>query len=186
MRIRPRSLPVVFVVLLFVGLGVWWWLRAARLAGPSPVAASSAVSGVEPAGPPSGPGGVEPAYSPLADELHSPRHDAAHDLVVLRGLLAQFTTSLKLAERPPLGDNADIAAALGGANRRRLVFIPPRHPALREGRLVDRHGTPYHFHARSADAIDARSAGPDRRLFTADDLVAGGAGADAPAGGGNR
>ena len=114
---------------------------------------------------------TEPAYSPLADELHAARFDAAHDLVVLRGLLGQFTTTLRLAERPPLGDNADIAAALAGKNRRRVVFIPAEHPALRAGMLVDRAGVPYHFHARSADVIDVRSAGPDRVLFTADDLV---------------
>lgn len=114
---------------------------------------------------------VEPAYSPLADELLAARFDAAHDVEVLRGLIGQFTTTLRLAERPPLGDNADLVAALTGANRRRLVFVPPGHPALREGLLVDRWGTPFHFHARSADVIDVRSAGPDRVLFTADDLA---------------
>ena len=116
------------------------------------------------------PGGA-PAYSPLADELHAARFDAAHDLVVLRGLLAQFTTTFRPAERPPLGDNADIVAALTGRNRRHIVFLPPSHPALRDGLLRDREGTPYHFHARSADAIDVRSAGPDHVLFTGDDLV---------------
>ena len=116
----------------------------------------------------------EPAYSPLADEFHAARFDAAHDLEVLRALVGQLTTTLRLAERPPLGDNADIAAALSGRNRRRVVFVPPTHAALREGVLVDRLGTPYHFHARSADAIDVRSAGPDRVLFTADDLVSSG------------
>jgi hypothetical protein len=90
---------------------------------------------------------------------------------VLRGLLAQFATTLRLAERPPLGDNADIAAALAGHNRRRIVFLPASHPALRDGLLRDREGTPYHFHPRSSDAIDVRSAGPDRVLFTDDDLV---------------
>jgi hypothetical protein len=112
-----------------------------------------------------------PAYSPLADELHAERFDAAHDLMVLRGLLGQLTTSLRLAERPPLGDNADITAALMGRNRRRIVFVPATHPAVRGGRLVDRQGEPYHFHARSADAVDVRSAGPDRILFTSDDLA---------------
>ena len=112
-----------------------------------------------------------PEHSPLADELHAATFDERHDLVVLHGLLGQLTTSLRLAERPPLGDNADIAAALTGRNRRRIVFVPPIHPALRDGLLVDRRGVPYHFHARSADAIDVRAAGADGVLFTGDDLV---------------
>jgi hypothetical protein len=112
-----------------------------------------------------------PEHSPLADELNAPGFDTAHDLVVLRGLIGQLTTVLHLAERPPLGDNADLVAALTGRNRRHVVFVPPNHPALRAGLLVDRWGTPYHFHARSADAIDPRSAGPDRVLFTADDIL---------------
>ena len=113
----------------------------------------------------------EAAYSPLADELHAARFDAVHDLAVLRGLIGQLTTTLRLAERPPLGDNADISAALTGKNRRRVVFVPEGHAAIRDGLLVDRWGTPYHFHARAADAIDVRSAGPDRVLFTGDDAV---------------
>lgn len=160
---RLRLVVTLAALLLLVALGSWRLLRPSRapelsaptLASPSPPT----------------PTANDPLGSPLANELHAPRHDAAHDLVVLRGLLSQFTTTLRLAERPPLGDNADITAALTGANRRRLVVIPPQHPALRSGLLVDRHGTPYHFHARSADSIDVRSAGSDLTLFTADDLV---------------
>jgi hypothetical protein len=118
---------------------------------------------------------VELVATLLAVELRAPTGDEARDVAALRGLLGQFTTALRLAERTPLGDNADIAVALTGRNRRRIAFLPHDHPALRGGLLVDRSGTPYHFHARSADVIDVRSAGEDRVLFTADDLVAGGA-----------
>jgi hypothetical protein len=157
------------VVTLIAVPAACWWLCARSM--------NKRVSGnaVEPAKPPaevkSFRQSEEPAYSPLADELHAERFDAAHDLVVLRGLIGQLTTTLRPAERPPLGDNADISAALTGKNRRRVVFVPAGHPAIRGGLLVDRWGTPYHFHARAADAIDTRSAGPDRVLFTGDDIV---------------
>lgn len=168
MRMRPKAWwrPVAVVILLAAAIAAWWLRPKAR--GPAP--AENA---------PVGPAIVaakreEPAYSPVSDELHAADRDEAHDLAVLRDLLGQLTTALRLSERPPLGDNADIAAALTGRNRRRIVFVPPTHPALRDGLLVDRHGTPYHFHARSADAIDVRSAGADRVLFTEDDVVSGG------------
>ena len=106
-----------------------------------------------------------------AGDLHADGQDEARDVAALRGLLGHLISSLRLSERPPLGDNADITAALLGWNRRRIAFLAPDHPALRGGLLVDRRGAPYHFHARSADAIDVRSAGADRVLFTEDDLV---------------
>lgn len=133
------------------------------ITAPAPATAAADVEAVSPV--------PAPEHSPLADELNAPGFDSAHDLAVLRGLIGQLTTVLRLAERPPLGDNADLVAALTGRNRRQVVFLPSDHPALRAGQLVDRWGTPYHFHARSADAIDARSAGPDRVLFTADDVT---------------
>jgi hypothetical protein len=152
----------LLALLLFLG---WFFLRPVFLrstgAGTNP---HPAVSGKNPAE-------TAPEYSPLADQLLDPALPAAQDLEVLLGLLGQFTTVLRLTERPPLGDNADITAALLGRNRRRLVVIPPHHPAVQNGVLVDRWGTPFHFHARSAEAFDVRSAGPDRRLFTNDDLI---------------
>jgi hypothetical protein len=170
-RRARRGLGAVLALLLGVGAGVAWWRAVERELAPL----ADAVPVVVARAPESATGGVEPSYSPLADELHAEGFDAAHDGEVLSGLIAQFTTTLRLGERPPLGDNADITAALTGANRRRLVFIPSLHSALSDGLLVDRWGTPYHFHARAADVIDVRSAGADRVLFTADDLESGGA-----------
>ena len=116
----------------------------------------------------------EPAAqgSPQAHGLNLPSNTPERDLAVLSGLLSEFTTCLHVRNLPPLGDNEDITAALTGRNRMKLVVIPPGHPALDgKGRLVDRWGTPYHFHARSADTFDLRSAGPDKVLFTADDIT---------------
>jgi hypothetical protein len=113
-----------------------------------------------------------PDHSPLADELNAPGNTPQRDLEILKDILGQFTTALKPGIAPPLGDNQDITAALTGHNKRHIVFIPPNHPAVdSQGRLVDRWGTPYFFHARSAETFDLRSAGPDKILFTEDDVV---------------
>lgn len=109
---------------------------------------------------------------PLAADLNAQDHAPQRDLEILREMLLAFTTSLKIGYLPPLGDNVDITAALTGRNRRKQIVIPPDHPSIdSKGRLLDRWGTPYWFHPRAADSFDLRSAGPDRKLFTPDDIA---------------
>ena len=107
---------------------------------------------------------------PLALQLNAATNSAARDVEVMHGLVQQFLIAVKEPHRPPLGINEDFAKALTGDNGAGLVALPGNHPAFAAGRIVDRWGTPYHFHARAADAIDVRSAGPDRKLFTGDDI----------------
>jgi len=71
----------------------------------------------------------------------------------------------------PEGGNEDLVDAFLGGNPGRAAFLPPDSPALVDGKLVDRWGTPYWFHALSGSEMEIRSAGPDRELFTDDDLV---------------
>ncbi len=73
----------------------------------------------------------------------------------------------------PVGDNAEITAALRGQNPRQSVFLTARD-GLRvnsEGQAVDVWGTPYFFHQLSRTEMEIRSAGPDHRMWTSDDLV---------------
>jgi hypothetical protein len=107
---------------------------------------------------------------PLAKQLNAAGQSAERDVEVLHGLVSQFLLLVKEPNRPPLGINEDFAKAFGGDNPAALIALPSTHPAWVDGRLVDRWGTPYHFHPRAANAIDIRSAGPDRALFTGDDL----------------
>lgn len=116
---------------------------------------------------PSAPMVTDEAVPVMADAEAAIRH--MHELV--GGML----TAMKDPNRPPLGDNQDIATALRGGNKYGDVWLATNDPLFNaEGLLVDPWGTPYHFHPRAADAIDVRSAGPDRVLFTDDDLVVGG------------
>lgn len=70
----------------------------------------------------------------------------------------------------PVGQNEDIVAALLGENEKRSAYLPKDSPALADGKLIDRWGSPYWFHPVSGREMEIRSAGPDRELFTADDL----------------
>ena len=72
----------------------------------------------------------------------------------------------------PVGSNAEIMAALMGGNPKGAMFAPTEGQSLNSsGELVDRWGTPYFFHQLSATEMEVRSAGPDRRMWTADDIV---------------
>ena len=111
---------------------------------------------------------VEPAVIDPVDEISG----AAAEVRAVHTLVVNFLTAVKEPYRPPLGDNEDLVRALTGGNRYGDVFLATNDPSLNQrGQLVDRWGTPYHVHPRAADAIDIRSAGPDRILFTPDDLM---------------
>ena len=106
------------------------------------------------------------APPPVAEDVRAAQAEVRR----IHGLVANFLLVMKDPNRPPLGDNRDVVRALTGHNRRGLVLVPTNDTSLRGGQLVDRWGTPYWFHARSADAIVVVSAGPDRKLFTVDDV----------------
>lgn len=72
----------------------------------------------------------------------------------------------------PVGNNAEITAALNGQNPKQITFLKPDGNRVNSrGELVDIWGTPYFFHQLSAHEMEIRSAGPDRRLWTPDDVV---------------
>lgn len=106
----------------------------------------------------------------LTFALNSPAHDIRTDLRLVGETLETFRSNFP-QEGNPSGSNAEITAALTGRNKLHFAFIPPSHPAINgNGELCDRWGTPFFFHAESATRMEVRSAGPDRRLWTADDV----------------
>jgi hypothetical protein len=108
--------------------------------------------------------------SELADGLNSPTGDVHADLRLVNEIFVAYRGALHSGN--PVGENAEITAALKGRNRIGFAFIPPDCPALNaRGELCDRWGTPYFFHQLSGEKMEIRSAGPDRVLWTADDQV---------------
>jgi len=76
----------------------------------------------------------------------------------------------RMFKENPVGQNEDITAALLGENKEHVAFISPDSPAIKDGKLIDPWGTPYWFHPLSGQHMEIHSAGPDRELFTNDDL----------------
>ena len=73
----------------------------------------------------------------------------------------------------PVGNNSEITAALNGKNLRQVVFLKSEDGTCinEHGELVDNWGTPYFFHQLSGTEMEIHSAGPDRKMWTRDDLV---------------
>jgi hypothetical protein len=111
--------------------------------------------------------------SPLSPELNSDRFPAQHDVDVLHTLLRQYLRRLGRREALPIGNDSDLAKVLGGQNPMKYATLPANHPAFSpDGRLRDRWGTPYFVHPVAPSSFEIRSAGPDRKMFTSDDLIA--------------
>ena len=107
--------------------------------------------------------------SELADKLNSPAADIRADLRVVSGIFAAYRSNF---HENPVGTNAEITAVLTGKNRLLLALVPLDHPAINlKGELCDRWGRPFFFHQLSGTQMEIRSAGPDRILWTDDDVV---------------
>jgi len=108
----------------------------------------------------------------LLDGWGEPQTPAVEDLRKLRALTLGYFSVIKDLSRHPIGGNADLAACLLGDNPEQKAFIDASHPALNDGGLIiDRWGTPIFVHPEAARELTFRSAGPDRTLFTADDVI---------------
>jgi hypothetical protein len=113
------------------------------------------------------------AASPRSD---SPTNSEAQNLapltVVDNARVAVHDYCATFGENP-VGNNAEITAALMGKNPKGINFI--RADAglnvNSNGELVDAYGTPFFFHQLSGTVMEIRSAGQDRKMWTFDDEV---------------
>lgn len=125
----------------------------ARAARPSPGAVSIVIP---PAGPP----------SPLQITNIEPA-------TVLQNISRAIGRYGEMFGGNPVGNNQEITSELAGKNPKRINFISA-DAGMRineAGELVDPWGTPYFFHQLSGADTEIHSAGPDRILWTSDDIV---------------
>ena len=93
------------------------------------------------------------------------------DITDLSHVFGNFSLLVKGDQPIPLSANEEIANALRGKNKIQLQFLPGDAPCFNtQGQIVDRWQTPLFFHAQDKDRIDIRSAGPDKQMWTADDI----------------
>lgn len=166
---RVRSWVVVLALLLLVA-AAWRFLAPPPARGTPPQAVSPRAETPVPPVLPRRPETI--TRLPVSAEgatLNAPDRSVRDDLATLDLLISEYR---KHWNGNPVGENVEIAAALLGQNPKSLAYLPPSGPFLdSSGRLVDRWGTPYFFHALSGDRMEIRSAGPDHEFHTDDDLI---------------
>lgn len=115
---------------------------------------------------------LEMVILPIAENavsLNSSETSAEEDIETLDFLISHYR---KLQGGNPVGENDEITASLLGKNSKSLVFLRRDSAYIDSSdRLIDRWGTPYFFHAISADKMDIVSAGADLKHHTGDDLT---------------
>jgi hypothetical protein len=95
---------------------------------------------------------------------------SAHVLENMRSMFRNYSSRFG---GNPVGNNLEITSFLNGGNPAQAVFLNPDDGMRVNGRgeLVDNWDTPYFFHQLSRTEMEIHSAGPDRRMWTSDDLV---------------
>jgi hypothetical protein len=174
-------------VLVLIGAGYWWSMsnkqQGSSPASPSlgqkaapPTVKSPSAESVETKAPAT-PQAQAPAESIPKPAVAEPppayarkmHNEYVAELDTVRLMLSDYRT---LMQENPVGTNAEIMKALMGDNPKHAKLGPPEGQGLNEkGELTDRWGTPYFFHQNSATEMEVRSAGPDRKLWTPDDVV---------------
>lgn len=175
---KANVLKMVLLLLAAVAVALWWLVRpqpAVKVEPgpkpvPQPVMSDAATRAMEEARKARAQSAVLPGDEILKeyaqagtrpeDDLHSLAHAFSNLLLLVKGD-APFR----------MGANEEFAAALMGRNANKMVFLAPPHACLNaQGQLVDRWQTPLFFHVRDATRVDIRSAGPDKEMWTEDDL----------------
>lgn len=175
-RVKPRSF--LFIGLVAASIAAGFLLRphlqneqengaVDGSASPGPVV-SSATQPTEPRPAPP----LEPPFGErILSDYGTATRTPEHDLEAVARTLGNLALLVKGDNPLPLGANEEIAAALRGKNRAKLAAVSDDHRIFNaRGQIVDRWDTPLYFHAASRDRLEIRSAGPDRQMWTADDL----------------
>lgn len=163
-----RTGLIALVVLVLLAIGIW----LVRQSQPAPLANSTNESNATHATPSASPVTRtnflgETILRGYAETNLPPEND----LTLIARLMESSLLLLKAAANRPLSANEDWADLLRGKNVAHEEFLPATHVALNDkGQLVDRWQTPLFFHALGGGRFELRSAGPDRKLWTADDI----------------
>lgn len=172
---RSRLLLVTALTAALLALVVFsgkWERRPAVVALPQGPPESAPAHRAPTTSPAHAPASADPLFGErILAQYADPTRPPEDDLHGIARTLENFCLLVKGDNPIPLGANEEIAAALRGKNRGHLRALPDGHRAFNAaGQFVDRWDTPLFFHAQSRDRIDIRSAGPDRKMWTADDL----------------
>jgi hypothetical protein len=172
--------PAYLIGFLLLAGGIFWVVLEGGRRKPSDDPVPQAQAPRPPAPPrdlgptravPDAPSQVVPRITPLPAAAAIP-DPVAEDRAELDRVSLMLRNYRTLTGGNPVGTNAEIMAALMGGNPRQAQLGPEGGKGVNsKGELVDRWGTPYFFHQISGTHTEIRSAGPDRVMWTSDDIV---------------
>jgi hypothetical protein len=177
---RMKAPTKILLSLLLLAATVVLFLATRPSAPPAPEAPPSAPSDIIPPGivvTESAAGGSDtPSLNVPGDTLllgyAAPGGSAQQDLAQLSRVLANFILTHKQANDRPLSANEEWSSTLRGKRPGAGAWVSETSPLFdAEKRLIDRWQSPLHFHALGRNQWQIRSPGPDKTLFTADDLT---------------
>ena len=162
-----RRYLTVLLLIACIAIGAWFLLRKPAVPVPASVPPPHVESQVAPQPPPN-PTAAESILTGYCDSTTPP----IEDLRKIHRVVTGYFSLVKDSSRYPIGGNADLAAALRGENPNREVYVREGHPVFSaDGLLKDRWGSPLVIHPEAWKQLEIRSAGPDKRAYTADDLI---------------
>jgi hypothetical protein len=172
---KSRSHASIFIAGLLVVIAAGVWIMNDR---PDPIAGDAkpdAPALTPPAPDPLQHLAVAMPAPPIPPDLPPPKPrvlpspEALKDIEDIQFMLRDYRT--RLGDNPT-GTNAEIMKEVMGGNRVQARLGPPEGQKLNDqGELLDRWGAPYFFHQLSKNEMEIRSSGPDRAMWTADDVV---------------
>jgi hypothetical protein len=169
---RPGRIIAAALLLAAIAGGLWLALKPKPEADP-PVATTTPPAPSPPLRPlpPNPPPGTKLPGEMILQAYASPGSRPQDDLHAVAHALDNLALLVKGNDPFRLGANEEFADALKGRNKAQIRFLRDDHPAFNEkGQLVDRWKTPLYIHAASRDRLEIRSAGPDQKMWTEDDL----------------
>lgn len=167
---KNRAPVLLATTVVTIGLIFWIILRVDSPAPPPPTTGKPTVEETAGEGTPAPRAPIVDLSfaAELAATLSRPEGPPEEELQAVAQLIYVYRQGFG---ENPVGQNEDIVAALLGENEKRSAFLPKNIPVIADGKLIDRWGSPYWFHPVSGSEMEIRSAGPDRELFTGDDLA---------------
>lgn len=111
-----------------------------------------------------------PGALDLESRLHQAGSAAGEDVETLIELLKLYSTGNQ-GSLPIAPSNDILIGQLMGDNPNRVAVLSREARNVSDrGELMDRWGVPYFFHPISSKLMEVRSAGPDRTMWTEDDV----------------
>ncbi len=185
---KPRTIASIFGVLALAAGGMVWFVTrddpllkdhalpsssksVTVAAPPKPKPVPATVTPPPEAPPPEPPRdrrAIDPEIQKLADRLTDHSQTPLNDLEIVNEFFEMYRKTLS---QLPVGSNEDLTAILTGRNPLQGVLFPADSPMIVKGQIVDRWGSPYWIHPNSGARVEIRSAGPDKSLFTPDDVI---------------